>query len=197
MDRTYPLWLKGTALLTGFILIFVVLVYGKFILMPLAFAALIAMLLEPLSQWLARGKLNRIAAIVISMLLLFIFLGGIISLLSMQLVQFTDRLPEANQKIQTISSDILQFLEVRFNLSPSRQLEYFEQALSVFVNRSGQYLSTALGATTSVFATLGLLPFFVFFMMYYKERYRTFLHKVWQGEDKMVNEVVNGIQSVR
>src|SRR5699024_2122723 len=137
------------------------------------------------SQWLRRVKLNRIASIIVSMLLLFIFLSGIISLLSIQLVQFTDRPPEANQKIQTISSDILQFLEARFNLSPSRQLEYFEQALSVVVNRSGQYLSTALGATTSVFATLGLLPFFVFFMMYYKERYRTFLHKVWKGEDKM------------
>lgn len=196
MNRTYPPWLKGTVILTGLTLIFVILIYGKFILMPLAFAALIAMLLEPLCQRLERAKLNRVPAIIVSMVLLFIVLGGIISLLSMQLVQFADRLPEANQKIQAVSGDILQFLEAKLNISPSRQLEYFEQGLSAIVNKSGQYMSTALGATTSVFATLGLLPIFVFFMMYYKERYRSFLHKLWQGEDKIVNEVLNGIQSV-
>lgn len=196
MNRTYPLWLKGTTVLLGLVLIFIILIYGKFILMPLAFAALIAMLLEPLTQWLESVKLNRVFAIIFSMVLLFIVLGGIISLLSMQLVQFADRLPEANQKIQTVSSDILQFLETKFNLSPSRQLKYFEQGLSAVVNKSGQYMSTALGATTSVFTTLGLLPFFVFFMMYYKERYRTFLHRLSQADDKIVNDVVDGIQSV-
>ncbi|SMO68490.1 AI-2E family transporter [Fodinibius sediminis] len=196
MNRPYPLWLKGTTLLLGVILIFIILIHGKFILMPLTYAALIAMLLEPLSQRLERLKLNRIAAILISIVLVFVILLGIISLLSMQLVQFADRLPEANQKIQAVSSDILQFMEATFNVSPSRQLEYLEQGLSAMINKSGQYMSTALGATTSVFTTLGLLPFFVFFMMYYKEMYRTFLHKLMQNNNKLVNDVIDGIQGV-
>lgn len=196
MSKSYPFWLKWTAVLLGIVLIFIILSYGKFILMPLAFAALIAMLLEPLSQWLERIRLNRVMAIIFSMVLLFIILGGIISLLSMQLVQFADRLPEANEKIQAVSSDILQFFEAKFNLSPSRQVEYLEQGLSAVVNKSGEYVSTALGATTSVFTTLGLLPFFVFFMMYYKKMYRTFLYKLWKGEDQVINKVVDGIQSV-
>lgn len=196
MSKRYPLWLKWTTVLLGMVLLFIILTYGKFILMPLAFAGLIAMLLEPLCQQLERLKLNRVAAIIVSMVLLVIVLGGIISLLSMQLVQFADRLPEANQKIQAVSSDLLQFMEATFNISPNRQLDYLEQGLSAIVNKSGQYISTALGATTSVFTTLGLLPFFIFFMMYYKERYRSFLHKLWVGEDQVVNEVIDGIQSV-
>ncbi|SHF49540.1 Predicted PurR-regulated permease PerM [Fodinibius roseus] len=196
MSKKYPFWLKWTTILLGMVLLFIVLSYGQFILMPLAFAGLIAMLLEPLCQQLERVKLNRMLAIIVSMLLLFFILGGIISLLSMQLVQFTDRLPEANQKIQAVSNDLRQFMETKFNISPSMQLEYLERGLSAVVNKSGQYMSTALGATTSVFTTLGLLPFFIFFMMYYKERYRTFLYKLWQGEDEVVNEVVDGIQSV-
>lgn len=196
MKKNYPLWFKWTTILLGVILTFIILIYGKFILMPLAFAALIAMLLEPLCQRLERVRLNRVLAIIVSMIVLFIILGGIISMLSIQLVQFTDRLPEANQKIQAVSRDILQFMETRFGLSPSRQVDYLEQGLSVVVNKSGEYMSTALGATTSVFTTLGLLPFFVFFMMYYKERYRTFLHKVWRGENNTINDLVDGIQSV-
>lgn len=196
MNRTYPLWLKGTTILFGLVLVFIVLSYGKFILMPLAFAALLAMLLEPVSRWLEGIKLPRALAIIVSMILVFVVLGGIISLLSMQLVQFTDRLPEANQKIQAISSDLLQFFEAKFNISPNNQLEYLEQGLSTVVNKSGQYVSTALGATTSVFTTLGLLPIFVFFMMYYKNMYRTFLHKMWDEDDQFVNAIIDGIQSV-
>ena len=196
MSRPYPLWFKGTTILLGIILVFALLSYGKFILMPLAFSALIAMLLEPVSTWLQRYKINRIAAILISMTMLFVLLSSIISLLSIQFVQFADRLPEANQKIQAISNDLVQFFENTFNLSPSRQVEYFESGLETVVNRSGEYLTTALGATTSVFATVGLLPFFVFFMMYYKKTYRTFLHNAWEGNNSAIDSVIDGIQSV-
>jgi predicted PurR-regulated permease PerM len=195
MTKTYPFWLKGTIILLGLVMLFMLLSYGKFILMPLAFSALIAMLLEPVSKWLEKIKVNRVLAILISMILLFAVLGGIISLLSIQLVQFADRLPEANQQIQAVSNDVLTFFENTFNISPERQLQFLEQGLSTVVNKSGQYLSTALGATTSMFATLGLLPIFVFFMMYYKDMYRTFFHKLWK-DDEFVDALISGIQSV-
>ena len=196
MSKPYPLWLKGTAILFGIALVFVFLSYGKFILMPLAFSALIAMLLQPVSNWLQQFKLNRVLAIITSMILLTVVLGGILSLLSLQLVQFADRLPEANQKIQVISSDLVQFFEVQFNLSPNRQVEFLERGLETVVDKSGEYISTALGTTTSVFTTIGMLPFFVFFMMYYKKMYRTFLHKAVEGKNKEIDTVIDSIQNV-
>jgi len=196
MNKAYPFWLKGTTILFGITLVFVFLSYGKFILMPLAFSALIAMLLQPISSWLQRHKFNRIMAILTSMVLLTIVLGGIISLLSLQLVQFADRLPEANQKIQAISSDLINFFEAQFNLSPNRQVEFLERGLETMVDKSGQYISTVLGATTSVFTTVSLLPFFVFFMMYYKKMYRTFLHKAVVGKNEEIDTVIDTIQSV-
>jgi len=196
MRKSYPLWFKGTTILLGICLVFVLLSYGKFILMPLAFSALIAMLLQPISSWFQRYKIPRIASILISMLLLFLLLSGIVSLLSIQLMQFTDRLPEANQKIQAVSNDLIQFFEAKFNLSPNRQIEYLEQGLETVVNKSGEYLTTAMGATTSVFTTMGLLPFFVFFMMYYKKMYRTFLHRAIEGNNNAIDSVMDSIQGL-
>jgi len=112
------------------------------------------------------------------------------------LVQFADRLPEANQKIQAVSNELIQFFEATFNLSPNRQVEYFERGLETVVNKSGEYISTAMGATTSVFTTMGLLPFFVFFMMYYKNMYRTFLHRAIEGNNKAIDSVIDSIQNV-
>ncbi|MEL7834242.1 AI-2E family transporter [Fodinibius sp. Rm-B-1B1-1] len=196
MSDTYPIWLKGTAILIGLVLIVVVFLYGKFILMPLAFAALIAMLLEPISAWLQKYKVNRVVAIITSMVLMTIVLGGILSLLSIQLVQFADRLPEANTKLQSLSNDVIQFFETTFNLAPERQVQFLERGLETGINKSGEYISSILGTTTSVFTTVGLLPFFVFFMMYYKKMYRTFLHRSVEGQNDAIDSVMDSIQSV-
>src|SRR6056297_1102828 len=104
--KTYPFWFKCTIILLGLILFYVILVYGKFILMPLAMSALVAMLLEPLSRWLEKLKIGRISAILLSLFLVIIVTIGIFSLLSIQFVQFADRLPEANEKLQVISGNL-------------------------------------------------------------------------------------------
>jgi predicted PurR-regulated permease PerM len=195
-ESSYPLWFKGTAILLGVFLFFLLLSYGKFILMPLAISALIAMLLEPVSRWFGRFKIKRAVAILISMFGLTLILGGIISLLSIQLVQFVNHLPEANEKIQQVSSNIIHFFEIKFNLSPSRQVQFLQQGLTTAVNKSGEYVTSALSATTSVFTTLSILPFFVFFMMYYKDRYRIFLHNALSERNKSIDNVIDSIQAI-
>lgn len=196
MKNNYPIWLKGNAILLGLILLFVVLHFGKFILMPLAFSALIAMLLEPLSTWLERYKFNRIMAIITSMVVIALILGGIMSLFSIQLVQFADRLPDANEKLQSLSGDIIQFFEDTFSIAPERQVEFVEQGLETVINKSGDYMSTALEATTSVFTSLALMPIFVFFMMYYKKMYRIFLHHSIEGKNDIIDALIDSIQGV-
>lgn len=196
MNNKYPIWLKGNAILIGIILIFVVLYFGKFILMPLAFSALIAMLLEPISSWLQRHKFNRVVAIITSMIFITLILGGIMSLLSIQLVQFADRLPEANAKLQSLSGDIIDFFESTFSLAPERQIQFVERGLETLISKSGDYMSTALEATTSIFTAVGLLPIFVFFMMYYKKMYRNFLHNAIEGRNRTIDTLIDSIQEV-
>ncbi|NGP76172.1 AI-2E family transporter [Balneolaceae bacterium YR4-1] len=195
--KKYPFWLKFTIILLGLILFYIVLVYGKFILMPIAMSALLAMLLEPLSGVLEKLKIGRMAAILLSLLLVIIVTIGIFSLLSIQFVQFADRLPEANEKLQVISSNLLTFFQDIFGIAPEQQVDFLQQGLSNVIDRSGEYLSTAVGATTSVFTTLTILPFFVFFMMYYKEMYQTFIHQAFKGEEtRAIDSVIEEVQAV-
>lgn len=197
MNKSYPFWFKGTVILLGITLLFIALTYGRFLLMPLAYSALIAMLLEPISSRLESWKIYRPVTIVCSMILLFIFLAGVISLLSIQFVQFADRLPEANERLQAVSNDWLQFFQSQFNIAPERQIDYLQQGLSAMLNKSGEYASTAFDATTSVFTTLTLIPIFVFFMMYYKDMYRNFLHQIAdRSEQSAIDSVVGEIQKV-
>ena len=193
----YPFWFRGTIILLGLCLLFMVLSYGRFILMPLALSALLAMLLEPVSRWFEKLRMGRAIAIILSMLFAFIVLAGIFSLLSYQFVQFADQLPQAGARLDQVRNDLLQFFENTFGIAPERQVDFLQQGVQKLIDRSGEYATTALGATTSVFATLGLLPIFIFFMMYYKKMYHTFFLKVWKdSSNESVESVIAGVQSV-
>jgi len=197
MNSKYPLWIKMPGILLGLVLLYILLSYGKFILMPLMFSAFFAMLLEPVSNQFEKMKIGRAASIICSMLVVFVVLAGVLSLLSIQFVQFAERIPEANMKLQALGGDLRNFFESTFGLAPEQQIEYLQQGLGNVINQSGEYLSTALGATTSAFTTLSLLPLFVFFMMYYKEMYKTFLHKLMEGRGTgTIDSVVESVQSV-
>lgn len=194
--KRYPVWIKATTLLAGIVLGYLVLTHGKFILMPLAFATLLSMLLEPLSQLFERLKIGRIFSIILSMIVVFIALSGIFSLLSFQFVQFADQLPDANEKLRSLAEDLRTFFESTFGIAPEQQIDYLQRGLENIIDRSGDYAGSALGATTSVFTTLSILPIFVFFLMYYKNMYHTFLNKIWDESNEAINSITDSVQQV-
>lgn len=192
-----PMWLKWPIILLGLVLLFIVLEYGQFIFMPLALSALLAMLLEPLCQQFERLKVGRVASILLSMFVVICVLAGLVWILSIQFAQFAGQLPQATARLEEISRNILLFFQDTFGVAPEQQIEFVRQGLSKIIAKSGQYFTTALSATTGVFAVLGLLPIFVFFLLYYKKMYYEFIFKVG-GEDRnaSLEMMIYNIQSV-
>lgn len=70
----YQKLLKTAATLLTFILIVVILVYGKPFMMPLTFGALLAMLLLPIVKWLQAKGVGKALATVLYILALLAFL---------------------------------------------------------------------------------------------------------------------------
>ncbi len=196
--QKYPFWLKSSVTLVGLSLLFVILSYGKFILMPLAFAAFLSMLLSPVVNKLESWKLGRALSIIVTLLLVLIILAGIISLISAQFVQFSERIPEVTERLKTVTADGIGFLENTLGISEAQRTDYLQQGLSNLIDKSGQYVGSVVSATTSAFTLMSLLPIFVFFMLYYKEMYQTFFRKLFErkGENTMVDGVLENVQEV-
>lgn len=197
-NKEYPFWLKASVTLAGLSLLFVILSYGKFILMPLAFAAFLSMLLNPIVEKLESWKVGRAFSIIITMLMVLIIFAGVITLISAQFVQFAERVPEVTERLKDVTADGIQFLEETVGLSEEQRTDYLEQGLSNLIDRSGSYVSSILGATTSTFTLMSLLPIFVFFMLYYKEMYQTFFRKLFERKDGVskIDEVLDNVQDV-
>lgn len=196
--NNYPFWLRSTITLAGLSLLIVLLSYGKFILMPLAFAAFLSMLMSPVVNWMEAKKIGRALSIAITMLLAITAIVGIISLISSQFVQFAERVPEVSEKLKATVVGGIQFLEERVGLTQEQQTNYLEKGISNIIDRSGSYMSSIVGATTSTFTLLSLLPIFTFFMLYYRDMYHTFFHKVFEQKERInrIDEVLDNVQEV-
>lgn len=197
-DSIYPFWLKSTIILAGLCLLFVVLSYGRFILMPLAFSAFFALLMKPMVIRFERWKLGRAASIILSLFLVVLVFAGIISLISTQFVQFSERLPEIADKLKSFINNTINYLEETVGISQEAQNDYFGQGINNLIDSSGNYLSSVVSATTNMFTVIFLVPIFVFFMLYYREMYQKFFRIIFmnKGNTDDIDHVIDRVETV-
>lgn len=197
-SNKYPFWLKSTLILIGLSLLFVVMSYGKFILMPLAFSAFFAMVLNPLVKVFEKWKIGRAFSIILTLLVILIVFAGILSLISTQFIQFSERIPEVTEKLKAVSTDAIVFLEESVGISQEEQGEYLRQGINNLIDQSGNYVSSFVSATTNAFTVMTLMPIFIFFMLYYQEMFRTFFQKLFEvkARNSRVDHLLDRVQGV-
>jgi len=197
MTQSLPVWFKGVMALIGLTLLFFILKMGEPIIVPLIFAGLLAMLLEPLCNWLESKKIPRPFAILLSMLVVLLLLAGIISLITMQFVQFSEQIPEMRLRLNQLADELLSAAHQLIPLAPEQQMQYLERGVDTLIKQSGALATTFISATTDLISFVGLMPIYVFFLMYYRGQYKRFLMKlVGRRGQSSVENILNDIQGV-
>ncbi|NBC65651.1 MAG: AI-2E family transporter [Bacteroidetes bacterium] len=195
--ESYPFWLKATLILFGLCMLVVVLSFGKFILMPLVFAAIISMLLNPVTERLEAWRMGRVFSIVLVLAVLAVIFSGILTLITIQAIEFTDQLPEIIEKLKRTSVEGVIAIEKLSGISPDRQTEYVKNGIENLFETGGQFISSLAEATTGTISFMALLPFYIFFMLYYKDMYKIFLQKIFEKSQKSeIDKVVLRVQQV-
>jgi len=196
-SQLYPFWLKATLILFGLCMLVVVLNFGKFILMPLAFAAIIAMLLNPVVVRFENWKMGRVLSIILVLLIITVIFSGILTLIAFQAVEFTDNLPETAEKLKSTLAEGTIAVEKISGISQERQTEYLKDAIKNLFDAGGEFLSSMTKAATGTITALALLPIFIFFMLYYKEMYKTFFQKVFErSQNSEIDKALLRVQNV-
>ena len=125
---TRPFYYRFSMILLMLILIAVTLYFGSDIIIPFAFAALLAILLVPLNNFLERKKVSRPTAIMISLAISFLFIFGIIYFLSLQILAFLDDIPIIKERMNELIYTVQRWLHQRFGLSMREQSDYINTA---------------------------------------------------------------------
>ncbi|MFN6946243.1 MAG: AI-2E family transporter [Cytophagaceae bacterium] len=190
----YPLIVRLTIYLLFLILLVFTLTQTRNFLYPVFLAVLFSYLLFPLARTFERWKLPRIMANILSILIAFSILFSAFYLLYKQLIVFAEDIPGFRNKaitnINRIEGSIFNTLGIEDNVRPGLLKSYLLELLET----SGYFLEKLFTATTGTIAKLVLLPVYVFFMLYYRNKFYIFLLKVTPTDkhiklEKIVNEV--------
>ncbi|TCJ13324.1 AI-2E family transporter [Flaviaesturariibacter flavus] len=170
-----PFYAKVSVILLGLVLFTYILKGLGDILTPLAFAVIIAILLNPLVNKLSSFKLGKIPSILLAMLVALIVFTGVFYFLSSQIMGFGENLPALKSKFNTLLSSLQLWMQQKFGLSIKKQMQLIDEA----ANNSKALIG---GTLTGVIGTLGvllLLPVYVFLFLFYKTLILNFLFKVF------------------
>jgi predicted PurR-regulated permease PerM len=185
--KEYPFYLKNTVTLFGLILLVYTFSQLADVLIPLAFAAFIAILLNPVCNWLMEHKVPKIFSIIIVMLIGAILLAALFYFLSTQIIQFGDSLPMLKQKFAELFTTFKAWIAATFNLPVQKQDLMIKDA----INNSQAMVGHTLGSVLGVFGLVFVIPVYVFLTLFYKTLILNFIFEVFSEENsKQVSEVL-------
>ena len=93
-----------------------ILTYGQTVLVPLAFAVLMAFILYPICAWMERKGTSRIWAIILTIVGVILLIAGITYLFSAQMVSIVKDFDDFTAKLNDILNQVVAFLNN--NISP-------------------------------------------------------------------------------
>jgi predicted PurR-regulated permease PerM len=186
--KDQPFYIQSTAVLFGIILLVYVMSQLADILVPLAFAAFLAILLNPLCNWLQQHKFGRGLSIVTAMLIALMVITALFYFLSTQIMQFGDALPTLEKKFSAITLHLKEWISQNFNVSVTKQDEMVNETL----HNSRAMVGKTLNGLIGTLGVIVLLPVYIFFMLLYKTLILNFLYEVFSEENsKKVGEILS------
>jgi predicted PurR-regulated permease PerM len=186
MDGTLkiPFYAKAALIsISAFALVYTLYI-AKDIIVPIVYAAILAILLNPFVNYMVRKKINRLVAISISVMLTICFVLAGFYLLSTQLAMFSESYPQLKQKFQATSSELVRWTSQTFNVRISKINAWTKETQSEAIDdfAIGESLSE-VGEIVMVFV---LLPVYLFMILYYKNLLLEFLRKFFRLEHRTV-----------
>jgi|GEM_PF-2612985 len=170
---------RAAAFVTLVIGVVVILYYGSPFLQPLAFGALFAMLIHPMETAMRRRGLPKFFSISISVLLVMLFLGLILLLISWQVSELSREWPDIQQRIRE--------MEAAARSSLSSLLNVQEEDLSRMMRPSAGMITTQVMNLTSqavsIMGDLLLILVFTIIFLASQKRFQAFTLEIWGRED--------------
>lgn len=178
-------------------LVFAGLYFAQDFLMPIGLAALLAILMNPVVKRLHSWGLPRILSIILAIILILLVISGLVYLLSTQLMVFVQDIPELKANIGRKLGEMQKIIDNTFGISPEKQLTWVNQRITQTLENSGSIINSALRGTAGTLAVIAPLPIYIFFFIFYKEKFKTFLFKVNDDDQQYrVRTVVEQIKEV-
>ncbi|MEO8761383.1 MAG: AI-2E family transporter [Bacteroidia bacterium] len=168
---------------------------GREIILPLIYATIIAILLNPVVNFLMRKGVNKIVAISITVVFSFLLVLAIIYVISSQMTMFSETLPQLKVKITEALNEGVHWVAEKFKISEQKIQTKIQEGRSEAMNNLavGEKI-TQVGRIVMVGT---LLPVYLFMILFYKPLLLEFIKKLFPTQHhKTVSEVLISTKTI-
>lgn len=193
--KEMPVTVKRSLELLGLFLIGLIIVIGKFVIMPLLMAFFISIMLLPLFRFFKRLKLSESIAILIPILLVIIVTALIIWLFYAQMRFLLQDYHKIEQNLTTHLNALSLWISQVFGFSPKEQVTFINQQSNKLLNYAANLFSGAAGSATGVLIFFGLLPIYTFLLILYRSIFMRFILMSFEPKDHSnIEEIMHQIE---
>ena len=186
-----PIYAKASLLLVGICAFVYMLFIGQQVLLPIIFATIVAVLLNPFVQFLVRHHIPRILAIVIAVLLAMLVTVALVYFISSQINSFAEASPRYKEKLDGLLKQTIAWVSTQVNIAPEKLTGWLANAQSEVMKNSGAILGQTLSTVGGFVLGTVLLPVYVIMILWYQPLLREFFRRVFVRDNQgTVSEVL-------
>ncbi|RAI97556.1 putative PurR-regulated permease PerM [Chitinophaga skermanii] len=180
--------------LVGLFFLGYILYIGKGIITPILLAFFTCLVLLPIFQFLRRKRVPEILAIIICIVFLFMMMGGLIWFFTAQISSLARDFPTLQTNVMHYLNELSEWINEKTDFSSEKQLEMVNNQSNMLLSYAGGLLGTTASSISSVVVLLGLLPLYVFLILFYRNLILQFLY-MWVPKtahdnlDKTITEI--------
>jgi len=197
MWKDAPFYVKSAIAMVLLTLLIYGAIMARQFLIPFTIAVFFTFLLLPLSHALESIRIPRALAIILSLLAAAAVFGGLIYFFFMQVENFVDEWPELKKQLDAKWATIQQFINREFSITRRQQRIWINEKMEETIHDGDVYALGFFSATGTFFAGLLVIPIYVFFFTYYREKFKAFIRLLFKAYDpEKILEVIRQISTV-
>lgn len=192
-----PFYAKISIFLISLIASTSILYLGKSIIVPLVFAIIIAIMLNPIVDFLVRIRINRLIATAFVLLLTFLVIFAFGALIISQVSRFSDSWPALVDKFTSIINLTITEGADYFDKDPQKIHAWVAKTQGEIINISTAAIGQTLIIVGSGLVVLFLLPVYIFLILFYKPILVEFIHRIFGADNQIkVSEIISQVKTV-
>ena len=195
IQNPIPFYAKAALIFVSLFAFVFTMYIGQRIIIPIIYAAIAAILLNPLVNYLTAKGVNKLISISIAVMVAIMVILCLSYIISSQLTMFSETYTQLKEKFNQTSKDLEQWASGKFNIKQNKIDTWVKDS------EGGAIDNIAVGEIISAagrMAVVGmLLPVYVFMILYYKTLLLEFIRKLFRIEHHIaVTEVLTNTKKI-
>ncbi|WP_316737540.1 AI-2E family transporter [Pedobacter aquatilis] len=197
MTNNLPLTVKRSIELLGLIALVAVMVIGSDIIMPILMAFFISIMLLPVYRFLKKRKVPETISIILPILLVALFVALIVWFFSNQIGILVKDFPQIKNNVNQHISSLSDWISRISKYDTNQQKAFIQDKSDDLMNMGTSIAGGAAVTLSGVFVFIGLLPIYIYLMLFYKDILLRFIFMWFKTEHHpKVKEAIYETESI-